>query len=264
MTSQTVPVTDIAARMLQLAREVFDSDLSAAFVAESEVSNTGIDIVVILDSCDLAHERLWAHQIRQLYRDAGRPFDGQCGDIFDRTTLDGLLAFTESCRDALPGIRTSACAGCPLSAFRRGDAVFSKLAGPKMAVDDPCRVLDQLTERATIFQARSLNPSDREHPGKPSLPWGSHQAHIDRIWTRRRHSGPDWTSTPSGIGLHRWFGPVLIHHGRAFDGPPILSDIGASDTCPITDISSELYPRVAAQCLATPSQPPRPRSQPNG
>lgn len=254
MTEPSIPE-----RTVELAHSIFGDNLLAAWVggsyARGEQSPTSdVDTVVILRDADRERERSFAEQFRDLHRQAGLKFD-HCGEIFDLTTLERLLNFTEACLEAVPAIQQSACylADCPLSIFRKGDVVLKMLEEPKIHVLDPGRVVDLLTARATGYFLRWPMPRIQPYKNQLNLPAGGHAAALAARWESLADTR-QWTDTPVGISLHRWFGPELIQRAHAFnEQPPVTAADGEPHTCPLPVADEKLARALTAQCLSHPA-----------
>lgn len=249
----------IAERTVELARTVFGENLLAAWVGGSYARGTqkptsDVDTVVILRETEAASEREFAETFRDLHLAAGLKFD-HCGEIFDLETLEGLLTFTEACVAAVPAIQQSACylADCPLSVFRKGDVVFKMLEEPKIHLVDPGKIVDLLTARAIDYFLRWPMPRIQSHKGQLSLPHGSRAAAVAALWDRRADTD-NWTNTPVGTSLGRWFGPDLAVRASAFDQhPPVTTVAGAPHACPLPVAEGDLAAMLTAQCLSIPT-----------
>lgn len=247
-----------AARAVDLASRFFARNLALAFVGGSyaratQTSTSDIDVFVLLHRSDRAAERSFAEELRGLHLDAGLDFD-HCGEIFDTATLDALLAFTEQALAAAPALQRSACyqADCPLSVFRKGDVVYKFLADPKIQIHDPHHLIPTLEERAAAYFARWPIPRVQEHKKHLTLPPGSEQSRLTELWTSRA-ADRDWTDTPVGIGLDRWFGTKLQTRARRLPSVPITTaPDGSPRRCPLPLIDGPARNAFAAQCLAFP------------
>ncbi|WP_331765112.1 nucleotidyltransferase domain-containing protein [Nocardia sp. NBC_01388] len=248
----------LAARTVELARELFGDNLIAAYVGGSYARGTNketsdVDTVVILREADSASEALFAEQFRRLHRVAGLKYE-HCGEVFDLPTLEGLLSYTERCLETVPAIQQSACylADCPLSIFRKGDVVWKMLEEPKICVYDPDSILNPLTERAERYFARWPMPRIQIHKGHLRLPDGSRQEELAASFAELEDTAR-WAHTPVGIGLGRWFGSDLVWRAKALVGQPPVTEPTADPTaCPLPDADGDLAAVLASQCLATP------------
>ncbi|WP_030458508.1 nucleotidyltransferase domain-containing protein [Kitasatospora sp. NRRL B-11411] len=236
--------------------EIFGDDLLCSFVGGSYARGSNkptsdIDLFVVTARSNHGRERLLAERLRDLHLAAGLDFD-HCGEILTLDTLDTLLAFTEHCIAAVPAIQRSACylADCPLSVFRKGDVVFKFLADPKTAVHDPAGLLPALEARAAAYFSAWPMPRIQPHKGLLRLPSGSPQQQLADLW-RNRDSADDWTDTPVGIGLERWFGTELPARSEALrPAGPVTVAPPDGTTCPLPAAGTTLAQLLAAQCLA--------------
>ncbi|WP_331722957.1 nucleotidyltransferase domain-containing protein [Nocardia sp. NBC_00511] len=252
----------IAARTVDLAVAVFGANLLAAYVGGSYARAThkptsDVDTVVILEKPDRDAERTYADGFRALHESAGLAF-AHCGEIFDEATLTGLLDFTDMCLAAVPSIQHSACylADCPLSSFRKGDVVYKMLQDPKICVYDPQEILGPLTARALDYFQRWPMPRVQPYKHALQLPAHSEQARLASKWDQRRRARDwDWTATPIGVGLERWFGPGLSYRSPAFHGREPVTTVapGAPNVCPLPVVDGQLADLLRAQCLAMPA-----------
>lgn len=253
-----------AARTVQLAQARFGDNLALAFVGGSHGRGTAtatsdIDVFVLLRHSDHPTEHAFAADLRALHQQAGLHFD-HCGEVFDAATLDGLLTFTERVLAAAPALQHAACyqADCPLSVFRKGDIVFKFLDDPKIHVHDPGERLPCLQRRAAAYFARWPVPRIQHHKHQLALPPGSVQARLAAHWQSphgQRHGGTgEWTDTPVGVGLDRWFGDGLPPRAKALQPDSFTEPPADPTTCPLPHSAGTARHAVAAQCLAI-SQP---------
>ncbi|UGQ14343.1 nucleotidyltransferase domain-containing protein [Yinghuangia sp. ASG 101] len=249
-----------AQEAVRLAAYHFADNLALAFVGGSyargnPTSTSDIDVFVLLRRGDRSAEEGFAEALRDLHHGAGLSFD-HCGEIFDGDTLETLLTFTEHALAAAPALQRSACyqADCPLSAFRKGDVVFKFLADPKAHVLDPDGRLPGLEERAASYFARWPMPRIQEHKKHLALPAGSEQARLAARWICRA-DGPQWTDTPTGIGLDRWFGDPLKHRIGRLPPQPVTTAPSDPRACPLPLTYGTDRQAFAAQCLAS-THPP--------
>lgn len=246
----------LAAHTIDLARDSFRENLAVAFVGGSYARQTNrptsdIDTFVLLRRPQRSQEYLFARRFLLFHRQAGLQFD-HCGEVFDAITLDQLLTFTERCIEAVPTVQRSACylADCLLSIFRKGDVVFKFLADPKICVYDPNHWLPELEQRATAYFQRWPMPRVQEYKGFLRYPPGSHQAALADEWQSKENS-PDWTETPVGIGLERWFGQSLLLRAAILNDQPRATEaLEDPRTCPIPTTTEPLATLLSAQCLA--------------
>lgn len=245
-----------AAQAVRLAADHFAENLALAFVGGSYARSTqkatsDIDVFVLLHRSDHAAEQVFAEDLRDLHRDAGLHFD-HCGEILDIATLDELLTFTERVLAAAPALQRAACyqADCPLSVFRKGDIVYKFLADPKVHIHDPHHLLPALELRAAAYFSRWPMPRVQEHKKHLELPLGSQQSQLAKRWAAQV-SSVDWTDTPVGIGLDRWFGATLQTRARAVQPcPAVTAPDGSPWCCPLPLAEGRLRDAFAAQCLA--------------
>ncbi|MDT3399833.1 nucleotidyltransferase domain-containing protein [Streptomyces sp. B1866] len=246
----------ITGQAVHLAEDRFADNLALAFVGGSYARGThqatsDIDAFVLLHHSDRAAERAFAKNLRDLHHRAGLDFD-HCGEIFDAATLEALLAFTEQVLAAAPALQHSACyqADCPLSVFRKGDVVFKFLADPKIHIRDPHHLLPDLEDRATAYFTRWPMPRVQEHKKHLHLPPGSPQSRLAAQWAAHA-AGRDWTDTPVGIGLERWFGATPLRaRARRFPPLPAAAAPHSPRACPLPDAQGPARQAFAAQCLA--------------
>ncbi|MEW1657817.1 nucleotidyltransferase domain-containing protein [Streptomyces sp. NPDC093707] len=249
----TLPVTW---RAVRLAEDHFGDNLAFAFVGgsyarSSQKATSDIDLFVAIHDSDRDTEVAFAEELRELHEKEGLSFD-HCGEVFDTATLDTLLAFTEQVISTVPAIQKSACyqADCPMSAFRKGDVVFKFLHDPKLHVLDPSGLLPDLEERASGYFKRWPMPRIQEYKQHLGLPAGSQQADLAETW-RRREGTEQWTDTPVGVGLERWFGPGLLPRSRVLGVTTTVTLAPLSPQfCPLPDSISRARRAYAAQCLA--------------
>ncbi|MGW0660111.1 nucleotidyltransferase domain-containing protein [Streptodolium elevatio] len=247
-----------AAQALRLASDRFAENLVLAFVGGSYARGTqkatsDIDVFVLLHHGDRAAERAFAEDLRELHLDTGLDFD-HCGEIFDAAALEALLTFTERALAAAPVLQRSACyqADCPLSVFRKGDVVYKFLADPKVHICDPHHLIPTLQERAAAYFTRWPMPRIQEHKEHLALPSGSEQARLADLWAGRE-ADHDWTDTPVGIGLDRWFGTTLQARTRCLPPRPVTTaPSGSPQCCPLPLAEGLTRDAFAAQCLAFP------------
>lgn len=249
----------LAAQTVSLAREIFQDNLAAAFVGGSYATGTNrptsdIDTFVLLRKPQRSHEYIFARRFLQFHKQAGLNFD-HCGEVFDTITLNHLLTFTERCIEAVPAVQRSACylADCRLSIFRKGDVVFKFLADPKICVYDPNNWLSELEQRATDYFKRWPMPRVQNYKGLLRLLPSSHQAALADLW-QSKEDGPDWTETPVGIGLERWFGQSLLLRAAMLNAlSPVIDVLEDPRTCPLPTAIEPLATLLSAQCLAASS-----------
>lgn len=251
-----------AAQAVRLASDHFAENLAFAFVGGSYARGThqatsDIDVFALLHRSDHVAERAFAENLRSLHHDAGLHFD-HCGEIFDVVTLDTLLVFTEQALAAAPALQRSACyqADCPLSVFRKGDVVFKFLADPKIYIDDPQHLIPALEERALAYFTHWPMPRVQEYKNRLALPTESEQSRLIGLWGGRE-AGQDWTDTPVGIGLDRWFGSTLQERARRLPPHSVTATPGGSlRCCPLPFAAGPARAAFAAQCLAFPHTHP--------
>ena len=241
---------------MQLAEEHFGDNLALAFIGgsyarQTQKATSDIDIFVAIHRSNHDTEVAFAQALKNLHEQEGLSFD-HCGEVFDTATLDLLLTFTEQSIAAVPAIQKSACyqADCPLSVFRKGDVVFKFLADPKLHILDPSGILPGLEGRASGYFTRWPMPRVQEHKKHLDLPAGSQQADVAELW-RRCEGTEQWTDTPVGVGLARWFGPGLLPRARVLDTTSPVTLVPPSPrVCPLPDSTSSARRAYAAQCLA--------------
>jgi hypothetical protein len=263
MTSAQVPGALQAAGAL--AADCFHDNLLMSFIGGSYAchrpkAGSDIDTFVVLRSPDAAAERDYARQLRDLHAAAGLQFD-HCGEVFDRSTLKDLLAFTDEILISLPQIQDLACyqADCLLSVFRKGDVVFKFLTDPKIHIVGDQSYLDALQLQAEDYFARFPRPRVQLSKGQLNLGGASPEsvAH-DRLTTS------DWIDSPIGVGLHRWFAGHRIPD-HAVSAADAAGPEGDRSRCPSPGAGpSTLGSLLRSQCLAHThpegSRPPGPAS----
>jgi predicted nucleotidyltransferase len=256
VTRDTAPQHAVSA-----ARDIFGNHLALAFVGGSHARATSkpssdIDIFVVLNSPQRDRERRFASVLRDLHTAHALSFD-HCGEVFDAQTLENLLAFTERCIAAAPAIQRAACyqADCALSIFRKGDVVFKFLVDPKICIHDPHDTLPALGQRAHRYFTRWPMPRIQEHKGQLILPEGSAQQDLVGTWDAHSATG-GWADTPVGIGLERWFGPVLDPRAAALSSEnQFVRTPDNPRSCPLTFAPPRSRRVLQAQCLAFPPTP---------
>ncbi|WP_331731300.1 nucleotidyltransferase domain-containing protein [Kitasatospora sp. NBC_01300] len=251
-------MNDTCRSAVRLADDIFGADLLFAFVGGSYARGqakptSDIDVFTLTRTSDTAAEDAFAHALRDLHHRAGLTFD-HCGEIFDRTTLEQLLTFTERCLAANPGVQRSACylADCPLSVFRKGDVVFKFLADPKIHTVDPHDRLAAYEARAGRYFTTWPMPRIQPHKSTLALPPGAGTERLAALWQARAGT-PAWTATPVGTGLGRWFGPELARRTAALPAYPVTAVTGpaaADGTCPLPAATTSVAAALTAQCLA--------------
>jgi predicted nucleotidyltransferase len=214
---ETSRTADLAAEAVHRAHAVFGVGLLAAFVGGSRASgvhrdDSDIDAFVLIEHSDHERESEYAIALRDLHNSNGLSFD-HYGEIFDRTTLESLLRFTELVDETLPKMTQAPCyrGNCLLSIYRKGRVVLEFLAAPKVHVLDHHGVLSELERRSKRYLAvrRTDLPSRTD---AVVLGDGTTQRRLHDQWKAqvRELEGLD---TPVGVDLRRWFGSDLNKRG---------------------------------------------------
>lgn len=248
---------EVASISTLLAESTFGANLTLAFVGGSRASGSfksasDIDTFVVLNTNDRESEELFARELADLHLSRGLHFD-HYGEIFSRTTLEGLLEFTERLTVMFPAIGKSPCyrGNCILSIFRKGQVVLRFLQEPKVHISGDKELLHRLESRSRAYFAAW----DVEIPGPDeavALASGSEQQRLARSWSRTLDDRLP-VDTPVGIGLERWFGEGLesrlVNLDAAVDPEEIA---GGGLTCPLPGSRSSAY---TMQCLAGEHKP---------
>jgi hypothetical protein len=235
----------------RLARDCFADNLLVSFIGGSHASghpktDSDIDTFVVLHAADLDTEREYARRLRALHDAAGLRFE-HCGEVFDRTTVEDLLAFTDAVLTAVPQIQDLACyqADCLLSVFRKGDVVFKFLTDPRIHVDGDRAYLGDLQRRAEDNFRRYPRPRVQFAKGRLELRDAGAESYMRDLLARC-----DWIDTPTGVGLGRWFAGHSLPGREPASASTDLAELDRT-RCPLyVRPRSQSVELIARQCLA--------------
>lgn len=252
--------TGVVADHVDLAREIFTSNLVFAFVGGSHAEgrarpDSDVDVFILLHRPDRAAEIRFARQMGILHDRHGLVLD-HYGEIFDRATLDALLDFTDQLGSRWSSAVDSPCyrGNCSLSAFRKGQVVARFLTGQRTSVYNPAGELARYERIARVFLGRAgLFPLP---PAANVVDFGDRRDLAElaaRVGGSGKHPD-DLLDTAVGVGLERWFGADVVDRARLTLATSTSSIPATKPTtglrCPLQSNRSALSePFESHQCL---------------